>query len=585
MNDFISECIRLQSKGRLQFATLLKHKYSQAFLNIIHLTNSSNAQQVLYHAISGDYLPPKCLRNGCENNCLWWVDYRKYRTSCSGSCAVTMSSLVVKANNLTRIGVQHHSQLPDHMDKVKATNNRLYGTDFYTQTDEWLNRIKITNNEKYGNDYCTQVPEFKEKSKETSLERYGAEHWKSTDTGQEKFEAGMIRNHNVKSPGHSKEIRNKIKQTCNEKYGCDSPLQVQDFIDQRVKTRRKKHYGEKLMNLLDDPEWVNKIFQEQLNGKTVAQIADEVGILSNNLGKIFNKHGLEPVQHGTRYLESKLRDYFINKGINVDFRNKKIIKPKEIDLVFPDIKFGVECDGAYYHSEEFEKDQNYHLNKTINSAKAGYELWHFWDWEIADKWTCVTDKINSKLGLNKSIGARKLKIKIIDGHVKTDFVNSYHIQNDCKSSINIGLVDNNDQLLMIATFGKSRFNKNYKFELLRMCSKHGISIAGGASKLLKYFSNSYMQPDETLISYCNLRFSTGNVYEKIGFTKLRENLPGYCYTRRGLYSGSRNQWTKKDCAKKLDIFETKLSEVDNMKMNGYYRLWDCGQAVYIYTKS
>lgn len=584
MNDFLNECINLQKNPRLKLTSLFKHKHAQAFLNISFLLESKNAQQILYHAILVDYLVPKCTRIGCENRCIWFIDKRRYRTACSGSCATKMSAIIIQTNNLLRIGVSHHTKLPSHMVKIKATNNKKFGKDFYSQTDEFLERVIKTNNERYGYDYCTQVPIFKEKAKITSINNCGADHWLSTPKGQEKFETIMLNIHGVKYAQQSPIIKQNTKTTCNKKYGVDYALQVPEFVEKRIDTARKNHYGKDLVKLLDDPNWINKIYKEHINGKTVHQIADETGLLSNNLCKIFNRHGLEPIQHNTRYLESKLRDYFIKFDEIIEFRNKKIIKPKEIDLVFPNIKLGIECDGAYYHTEEFGRNKNYHIDKTNNAAKAGYELWHFWDWEVSNKWNCVIDKINQKLGRSISIGARKLSVKIISSEDKIKFINEYHIQNDCPSTINIGLVDENDDILMVSTFGRSRFNKDYDFELLRMCSKHGFNIAGGASKLLKYYSTNFMKSTQTLVSYCNLRFSTGNVYEKIGFSKIRINPPGYCYVRRGQYAGSRNQWQKKQLAIKLDIYDPILSEIDNMKMNGYFRAWDCGQAVYVYSK-
>ena len=299
-----------------------------------------------------------------------------------------------------------------------------------------------------------------------------------------------------------------------------------------------------------------------------------------NLHKKFHKNKLTIYKHQKSCLEQQLLDYYTQKNITVESRNTTCIGPKEIDLLFPSHQLGIEINGAYWHSEEFNKDRFYHLNKKQLANQAGIQLLHFWDWEIINQWDKVIDKINSKLGLNSRVYARKLKAVILEQQSKHEFVSKYHMQNDCPSSINIGLADQHNQLLMVASFGKSRFNKSYQWELLRLCSMHGITIVGGASKLIKHFVDKYMQVDEKLISYCNKQFNTGEVYLKTGFQPLSDTPPGYCYVKAGKYAGSRNQWQKHSLRQKLSIFNPKLTERENMQLNGYYRLWDCGQQVF-----
>jgi len=77
------------------------------------------------------------------------------------------------------------------------------------------------------------------------------------------------------------------------------------------------------------------------------------------------------------------------------------------------------------------------------------------------------------------------------------------------------------------TFGKSRFDKAYEWELLRFCNKIGYHIPGGASKLLKYFERTYRP--QSLISYADRRWSQGKLYDALGFECLHESPPNYWY--------------------------------------------------------
>ena len=51
------------------------------------------------------------------------------------------------------------------------------------------------------------------------------------------------------------------------------------------------------------------------------------------------------------------------------------------------------------------------------------------------------------------------------------------------------------------TFGKSRYDKNHDVELLRLCTKPGYTVIGGASRLFSYATNEFGL--NNIISYCD----------------------------------------------------------------------------------
>lgn len=67
-----------------------------------------------------------------------------------------------------------------------------------------------------------------------------------------------------------------------------------------------------------------------------------------------------------------------------------------------------------------------------------------------------------------------------------------------------------------------------------------------------------------------------------GWSLLHCSAPSYRYTRdyRTLYH--RTAFQKHLLEKKLEYFNPSLSEWDNMVINGYDRIWDCGTLVYGY---
>ena len=154
------------------------------------------------------------------------------------------------------------------------------------------------------------------------------------------------------------------------------------------------------------------------------------------------------------------------------------------------------------------------MEKTKLALENNYKCIHVWQW---DDW----DKILSLIKEKQKLYARKLDLKEISKQDANSFLNKYHIQNSCKNNkINIGLLENN-QLVQVMTFGKPRYNKNYEWELLRLCSCSNYIIIGGAERLFKYFIKSYNP--RSIISYCDISKFTGDVYERLGFKIKRAN--------------------------------------------------------------
>lgn len=174
-----------------------------------------------------------------------------------------------------------------------------------------------------------------------------------------------------------------------------------------------------------------------------------------------------------------------------------------------------------------------------------------------------------------SIYARKCCIKELD--TVSDFLNQNHIQGEDKSIIKLGLYYN-DLLVAVMTFGKSRFNKNYQYELIRYATLSGYRVIGGAGKLLKYFERTY-NPD-SIITYVDRRYSQGNMYLKLGFMFSHNSKPNYWWIK-GTQKLTRYQCQKHKLKNILgDKFNPQLSENENMYLNGWNKIYDCGNMVF-----
>ena len=258
--------------------------------------------------------------------------------------------------------------------------------------------------------------------------------------------------------------------------------------------------------------------------------------------------------------------------------NRAQLNGLELDLYEPNKRVAVEVNGVHWHTTEFGKTRNYHLHKTELCESQGVTLLHFWDSEVTEQKRLVESMIAAKLGISGAkIYARSTTIREVSSEVVSNFLKDNHLQGAVPSSVRLGLYYN-EELVSIMTFAKPRYTKQYHWELMRFCNKLGFHVVGGASKLLAAFRKTHAG---SIVSYANRRFSKGGLYEKLGFVRIGASAPNYWYVKNGAIRYSRTQCQKHKLKSLLgDSFDETLSEVANMRMNGYYQLFDCGNYVY-----
>ena len=276
--------------------------------------------------------------------------------------------------------------------------------------------------------------------------------------------------------------------------------------------------------------------------------------------------------------ESKLKLFIKSLNLEIIENSRDIINPLELDIYIPSKNIAIEFDGLYWHSDKFNKDKNYHLNKTEECEKNGIKLIHIFEDEWVLKQEIVKSRIKQILSLNNSIRihARKCQIKKISPEIKNEFLNKFHIQGGDNSVIKLGAFYN-DELVSIMTFSHgsiSKGSKNIKnvWELNRFCSNSNYHIPGIASKLLTYFKRNYDWKE--IFSYADRRWSNGNVYKQIGFELDSITKPNYWYIK-GMEKVHRFGLRKKYNEPK-DIPEWVLRAKE-----GYHRIWDCGHLKFI----
>ena len=263
----------------------------------------------------------------------------------------------------------------------------------------------------------------------------------------------------------------------------------------------------------------------------------------------------------------------------INLNDRQIINPLELDMYLPFDNIAIEYDGLYWHSSR-KIDKNYHLNKTKLCENKGVKLIHIFEDEWIYKTDIVKSRLKSVLGIiENKIYARKCKIKEVSFNDCKLFLEKNHIQGNVNSKYRYGLYYN-DELVSLMTFGHKRKNLGSKseegsYELLRFCNKLNTSVIGGASKLLKHFIKIY-NPKE-IISYCDRRWSQGNLYEKLGFSKIHYSKPSYFYVKNDKRYNRFN--FRKDILVR-EGYDADKTEHEIMKERCIYRIYDCGTILY-----
>ena len=259
------------------------------------------------------------------------------------------------------------------------------------------------------------------------------------------------------------------------------------------------------------------------------------------------------------------------------------IDRQEIDIYIPELNLGFEFNGLFWHSELY-KSNEYHQNKTFLCEKNGIRLIHVYEDDFDNKLDIIKSLIKNILGKSIKIPARKTVIKILNTREIKNFLEKNHLQGYTPSSINIGLYYENN-LVSVMSFSKLRGifrnkSQDNSYELVRFCSILDTSVIGGASKLFNYFLRNY-NPDN-VISYCDISWATGRVYENMGMKLIGITKPNYFY----VINQSRENRIKYQKHKLVKSgYDPKKTESQIMLERGFYRIYNSGNKKFIHTKN
>jgi len=290
-----------------------------------------------------------------------------------------------------------------------------------------------------------------------------------------------------------------------------------------------------------------------------------------NLMRCWRCKNCDPI--GSRQ-QLDISNYVKSFGFIVEDSTKKVIPPLELDVWIPEKMVAIEYHGLYWHSggRESTFDKRRHRKKYEACAAAGIKLIQIFSDEWRDKEDICKSIIKNALGKNDvKLNARDCVVEDVDVTTAQKFLNDTHISGYTRCKHKFGLFHKTHGLVGIATTRtpiQGRWGR--LSELARMSFASGVSVRGGASKLLeKVKSQAVVEGFEGVLSYADLRFGNGAVYEKCGLKYIGESTINYWYT---------------DGHKRFDRFAFKAQPGKSEKLvadeAGVRAVWGSGNKIY-----
>ncbi len=284
--------------------------------------------------------------------------------------------------------------------------------------------------------------------------------------------------------------------------------------------------------------------------------------------------------------ETALMSYIKSLGFNAR-KDRTILDGQEIDIYIPEKKLGIEFNGCKWHTEWFAgKGRDYHSSKLNKANKKGIKLIQIFEDEYQYKREIVFSKLRHALGKDfdlPKIAGRKCLIKHTNRAETEHFLEHFHIQGFCSSSVYLGAFFDN-RLIAVMTFLKE---KEGYWNLTRFATDTNYICQGVGGKLFSAFVQEY-NPKEVK-SFADRRWTTNvndNIYIKLGF-KLDSILkPDYQYFNSHIdrYMRFHKFGFRKTILSKKYGFSMEMTESEMAKAAGFDRIWNCGLVKYVWQK-
>ena len=282
-----------------------------------------------------------------------------------------------------------------------------------------------------------------------------------------------------------------------------------------------------------------------------------------------------PIQKNYSIAEKELLDYVssIYSGTIIE-NDRSVIAPYELDIYLPELHLAIEYNGLYWHSDEM-RPNNYHRMKSDLCKKAGVHLIYVFEDDWVNKQSIIKSVISNFINntVNRRIYARKCEVRAIsDKTLINNFLVSNHLLGRTTFISYCAGLYYNDELVSLITMHLLK-KAERKWELNRYAIKNGVTIIGGAERLLKHIIQ--VIDYSSIITYNDNSIFRGLVYKRLGFQYVRTNAPNYMFIQ-----GDCLERFPKQTIRKWNVGYSREME----QQLGLHRVYNAGNDVYILNK-
>ena len=425
-------------------------------------------------------------------------------------------------------------------ERKRRTVFEKYGVDNVNQLQAVKDKISKKNSSE----------EVKEKRKKTCLERYGVDNVSKSEVVRKKLSEIMR---------SSTYLENRAN-TCMQRYGTVSPMQS-DYVKSKVQQSNQQKYG--VAWACQSERWKQSKIRTNLRKYGVPHYC------MTDVCKASNGHTISKTNR-------RFAELLRHKGYDIQL-DSIVLDRLSYDIIIKSTNILIEINPTYTHNSygnHWNKQglrHDYHLMKSKIAEKHGFRCIHVFDW---DDW----NKVINLFLYDLVIDCKHCTVKLISENDASEFETVHSLDGNCdQQSIYLGLYQDS-LLIQVMVFGNSSPDKDYQWELLRLCTKSGYQVIGGFSKLFKYFIDNYSP--QSIISYCDRSKFTGEVYETLGMKLHHMTEPAKIWSK-GVKKVTDNLLRQRGFDQ---LFNTNYGKgTSNEKLmleHGWLPVYDCGQAVY-----
>lgn len=259
-------------------------------------------------------------------------------------------------------------------------------------------------------------------------------------------------------------------------------------------------------------------------------------------------------------------------GFEIRLSDDTIISPRDIDVYVPVVKFGIEYNGLYYHSEKFKK-KRFHENKTIDARMAGIRLFHIFDDEWINKRSIIESMLRSRLGIiTNRFHARKLAVKQISSKERRDFFIKSHIDGNCRAKMSWGLFAGIELIAALSLKKPKQPKYADSYEIARFACQLNSCVVGGLGKLLAVAKEwAKNNGAKRLITYVDNRHGDGHGYERVGFIQIGTTVLRFWWT------DTKNRFARENV---MANKQKGLTQKEAGAKAGFMRVFGCSNKIY-----